>query len=390
MDAMTALVTGLPALPNYDAAMRALDKAVSVDEVKTIRDIAIAMRLYAAQAKNKDAEGKAVELRMRATRRLAKMIKAQERTVGLNQGAVPGKTGLRGRPGLDPRPTLASQGISKHLAQQARVLGALSEKQFEHKVADARRSAEHVFRRIVREAEIAQERVERRAQTALGGTIADLEVLVASGFRAGVIAVDPPWPFTAYSERAHAHLRDHYETMTFDEIKALPIKALAADPCAVFVWVTWPNMMMWREVIQAWGLTYSGLGFDWIKLTPDGKRLHKGQGYNTRSNPEPCLLVKNGNPLRLDDNLHSVITDEPEVIVSPWRGHSVKPDEAYVRMQQLYGGPYLELFARKPRDGWHVWGDELSYDAADDMENSLQECYREVRKRKAAGGKGWP
>src|SRR4029077_15520064 len=44
---------------------------------------------------------------------LDQMRQAQAATIGLNQGAVPGKTGLKANPVLDPRPTLASQGIDK-------------------------------------------------------------------------------------------------------------------------------------------------------------------------------------------------------------------------------------------------------------------------------------
>jgi len=47
------------------------------------------------------------------------------------------------------------------------------------------------------------------------------------------------------------------------------------------------------------------------------------------------------------------------VIMAPVGAHSEKPDEAYRRMQRLYGAPYLELFARKPRDGWMTWGNEI-------------------------------
>jgi hypothetical protein len=61
----------------------------------------------------RDLEADAVEIRMRATRRLDQMRQAQAATIGLNQGAVPGKTGLKANPVLDPRPTLASQGIDK-------------------------------------------------------------------------------------------------------------------------------------------------------------------------------------------------------------------------------------------------------------------------------------
>ena len=89
-----------------------------------------------------------------------------------------------------------------------------------------------------------------------------------------------------------------------------------------------------------------------MKLNPDGEGLHWGGGYGTRANPEPCLLAKRGKPLRLDGGVHSVI-------MAPVGEHSEKPDEAYVRIERLYGGPRLELFARKPREGWMTWGDEL-------------------------------
>src|SRR5215472_18212645 len=87
-------------------------------------------------------------------------------------------------------------------------------------------------------AEITRMREERRAQTAQGGSVADLHTLIASGFRAGVIAADPPWSFNYYSERADRAVFNHYEMMSFDAIKALPVAKLAADDSALFLWGT--------------------------------------------------------------------------------------------------------------------------------------------------------
>lgn len=333
----------------YDNACRALAEARRVDEVKHILDVVAAVREYARRANNFELEGNAIALRMDAALRLGEMIAAQKATVGLATGGG----GKYGRKRVLEKPTLKDAGIGKTLAHQARVLSQLSPADYERKREDARRSAGRVFRRVVRESEIEQERADRRKQTAQGGTVADLHALIASGFRAGVIAIDPPWPFEGWGERANRRTTDHYETMTIEEITALPIKTLAAEHCAVFVWGIWPYMPIWHDVLAAWDLTYSGLAFDWVKLNADGEGLHWGTGYGTRANPEPCILAKVGSPLRLDEGVHSVI-------MTPVGAHSEKPDEAYRRMRRLFGGPYLELFARKERDGWQTWGNEIA------------------------------
>jgi hypothetical protein len=111
-------------LTRYDAACRALAEARLVDEVKDIRDKAVAMAAYAKQAQNHDLEADAVEIRMRATRRLDELRREQKDTVGLSAGTRGSRVkGAR----VDEKPTLASQGIDKNLAQQTRVLRKLSE-----------------------------------------------------------------------------------------------------------------------------------------------------------------------------------------------------------------------------------------------------------------------
>src|SRR5437899_7733660 len=127
---------GVGGLVRYDAACRAVAAAKHIDEAKAIRDKAIAMAAYARQAKNKDLEADAVEIRMRATRRLDQLRQAQKETIGLNTGAkgIGTSKGVR----VNEKPTLASQGIDKNLAQQARVLGKLSDEGFEEAVTEAR------------------------------------------------------------------------------------------------------------------------------------------------------------------------------------------------------------------------------------------------------------
>ncbi len=151
-------------LTRYDAACRALAEARSVDEVKDIRDKAVAMACYARQAQNRSLEADAVEIRMRATRRLDELRREQKETVGLSAGTRGSRVkGAR----VDEKPTLASQGMGKNLAQQARVLGKLSDESFETAVTEARANVAHRRARkrteSQREATIEANRQKRRA-----------------------------------------------------------------------------------------------------------------------------------------------------------------------------------------------------------------------------------
>src|SRR5262249_29855949 len=76
-------------LIKYDAACRAIAEAKRGDEVKRIRDVSIALKEYARQARNYELEADAIEIRMRATRRMDQMRQEQKATVELAKGGRP-------------------------------------------------------------------------------------------------------------------------------------------------------------------------------------------------------------------------------------------------------------------------------------------------------------
>lgn len=182
------------------------------------------------------------------------------------------------------------------------------------------------------------------------------------------IYADPPWLFRSlwggrpekrgdnYPSRA---VEQHYGTMTIEEIRALPVSALAADNCVLFMWTCWPVLHQSMTVIESWGFTYKTCAFAWMKahasqveLFQDEIKPFCGLGYWTRSNSEVCLLATRGKPKRKN-------MDVLQGIIEPRREHSRKPDCVYERIERLVDGPYLELFARNERPGWKSWGNQV-------------------------------
>jgi N6-adenosine-specific RNA methylase IME4 len=198
------------------------------------------------------------------------------------------------------------------------------------------------------------------ARVERGGTVVDLHALAVSGRRYSVIYADPPWDFKQWSKKGNPVVGGHYDTMSVDKIKSLPVGRLAGKECVLLLWTTWPHLLHALEVIKAWGFEYKTAGFVWAKQTPNSKGWHMGNGYYTRSNTEPCLLAtpRRGSQERDARDVH-------QLIVAPVCEHSRKPDEVHERIEQLFVGPYVELFARTERPGWTTWGNEVAAESAE-------------------------
>ena len=178
-----------------------------------------------------------------------------------------------------------------------------------------------------------------------------------------VIYADPPWQYNA---RAGTQTKfglgamGHYPTMTIDDIKSLPVQDSAAANAVLFLWVTFPKLQEGLDVMTAWGFRYKTLGFSWHKTNKNGG-LFFGVGSYTKSNCEVCLFgtrgkvgIKGANKLLVQSHRVS------SAINSQRQRHSKKPDEIRQRIVELFGNvPRLELFAREPTEGWHVWGNEV-------------------------------
>lgn len=178
----------------------------------------------------------------------------------------------------------------------------------------------------------------------------------------GAILADPPWHFQAWASPPYGKGRaaeSHYDTMSEDELSALPVASLGADDCVLFMWACWPTIEQAFRLIEAWGFKFKTCGFCWVKADATQIQMFEEEitpdmllGYWTRSNSEVCLLATRGKPKR-------TAADVRQAIIAPRREHSRKPDGIHGRIERLVAGPYVELFSRESRPGWDSWGYEV-------------------------------
>lgn len=167
------------------------------------------------------------------------------------------------------------------------------------------------------------------------------------------IVADPPWEMQMRGKRKRAKeptLPDAlpYPTMTIPEICALPVMELATAACHLWLWTTNQHLPDGFTVMQSWGFKYL-VPIHWIKPSGVGNWfIHRTQtllfGYR-----EKCVFEN----ARYLPNI--ITTGDP-------KRHSEKPEEAYHLIEKVSSGPRLEMFARRKREGWLAWGNEIQSD----------------------------
>jgi len=155
-----------------------------------------------------------------------------------------------------------------------------------------------------------------------------------------VILADPPWDI---DQKGNYGAINHYDLMTLERIKAMPVADLAEDNCHLYLWCTNGSLRAAYEVLEAWGFVQKSL-LVWIKL-----RL--GLGRYFRHCNEICLFAVRG---KMPVHCNS----QPNLITGPVLKHSEKPLEQYIIIDRMSppGAKKLELFARHRQPGWDIWG----------------------------------
>ncbi len=165
-----------------------------------------------------------------------------------------------------------------------------------------------------------------------------------------LLVVDPPWNFNLYSEEgAGKSASRHYNCMSNEEIRRLPVADLADEHCLLYLWSTAPQLPLAIDCVGRWGFDYKSF-MVWEKTYSSGK-VRMGTGYRVRTTGELVVVAAKGKPRQ---------AWTPRTIFrGVAREHSRKPEEFYAICERLMpGARRADVFSRTPRRGWDVWGDE--------------------------------
>lgn len=219
-----------------------------------------------------------------------------------------------------------------------------------------------------------------------------------------VILADPCWRYrnvkTGGSHTSGSAQK--YPTMSLAELRAMPVRDIAASSSVLFLWATTPLGDDPYRVMEDWGFSYKTKWY-WHKVG------RMGLGYWTRGEVEEVLIGTRGsvkawrsslsNYLEEGRTLLEVFAEEEPgfprdghcnacgtvwdtvLHVKP-EGHSKKPEAVQDRIEALTPADArrLELFATRTRRGWDTVG--LALDPAHDFRSAE---FWDVLRRTAEG-----
>lgn len=327
-----------PVAAHVEAMRRAygeIESARTIDEVKDIRDRAAALLQYA----------KAAEYSRDITNRCAEILLKAERRAGELLTEMPKQAGARGigkkvesQPATPLPPKLDDIGITKTQSSRWQQLASIPDEVFDDYVETVNKSDGD---ELITRSGLKQHAARQRQPDPVP------EPVPLPDGKFSCIVSDPPWPMQKIerTERPAQGVTLDYPVMSLEDIAALPVADLAADDCHLYLWVTHKFLPAGMDLLEEWGFRYQCV-MTWRKnvgITP----------FSWMYDTEHVIFARRGNlPLT---QLGLRLSFE-----APVQGHSVKPDVFYERVTAASPGPRLEMFSRRKRDGFEVWGNEVA------------------------------
>jgi N6-adenosine-specific RNA methylase IME4 len=184
----------------------------------------------------------------------------------------------------------------------------------------------------------------------------------------GTILADPPWPYKSpkaivgnagrgsqngkAAEIIQVNVQQHYNTMSIEQLSQLEVAEYVDENAHLYLWTTNSFMVEAHKIAEAWGFKPKTI-LTWVKVkkeNPNKPSMKTGHWY--RSATEHIVFAVKGK-IRLSGKTM------PTAFMLPRLPHSVKPDYFYELIESESPGPYLELFARKRRENWDCWGNQI-------------------------------
>jgi N6-adenosine-specific RNA methylase IME4 len=171
------------------------------------------------------------------------------------------------------------------------------------------------------------------------------------------IVADPPWPYDegwpAFGASAAERRALPYQSMSLEQIAALPVRLLAEPEGYLFLWTTNRYLEDAFRVVRAWTFTPRQV-LTWCK-EPRGE----GPGGMFATTTEFVVIAQRIGPRSHARGKRTLGRRIPSSWFQWKRGaHSQKPEHLQVLIEKVSPGPYVELFARRRRPGWDAWGNE--------------------------------
>ena len=214
---------------------------------------------------------------------------------------------------------------------------AIKQPEIIERMAQSGKTAVEVKREIK-----AEEQEERRRENA--EKIKDLSTPLDAQGLFQTIVIDPPWDHGDEGDiNQFGRTKPEYATMPIEEIAKLPIDKISDDNCHLYLWVTNRSLPKAFSLIEKWGFRYITC-LTWVKPS-------FGIGNYFRGSTEQVLFaIKGSQPLKRKDACTHFCADRG-------KGHSAKPDKFYTLVESCSYAPFIDVFGRKERDGWSVWGE---------------------------------
>ena len=196
------------------------------------------------------------------------------------------------------------------------------------------------------------------------------------------IVIDPPWKYGVWGKNSGKGCRGDfsgrkdvivalpYSFMSLEEIEHIPLYELADSNCDCYLWVTQKYLPNGFGLLNHWGFKYCQT-LTWCK-TPRGL----GQGGLFVPTTEFILLGRRGNMpkyRRIDSTWWN--------IKRPHNSHSTKPEFFQDLIESVSDAPRLEMFARRKRQGWDCWGNEIE----SDIEIPIKSAVKYITQQSLAG-----